>query len=87
MARAHVGPKGQVVVPKEFRDLLHIHPGDTVVFEARGEKLMLTPVAHRTARDLRGALKVGHPIDLEHARRSRQDDLVAKALAEPLDHD
>ncbi len=32
-----------------------------VVFEARSEKLMLTPVVHRTARDLRGALKVGHP--------------------------
>ena len=34
-----VGTKGQIVIPKEARDLFHIQPGDTLLFladEARG---------------------------------------------------
>ena len=36
-----VGPKGQVVIPKEFRDELGINPGDEVIFWLEGGELHL----------------------------------------------
>lgn len=87
MPIAHVGPKGQVVVPKALRDALHIRPGDTVVVEAHDGHLVLTPVPHRTARDLRGVLHGRAPIDLQAGRQAYQDHLVDKWDAERRDGD
>ena len=39
--KAKVGPKFQVVIPKEFRDALRIRKGDVVVFELRDGELLL----------------------------------------------
>lgn len=36
-----VGPKGQVVIPKVFRKTLGISPGSRVIFELRGNELLL----------------------------------------------
>ena len=36
-----VGPKGQVVIPKHLRDALHIQPGQEILFEQRGDELVL----------------------------------------------
>lgn len=33
-----VGTKGQVVIPKEVRDTLHINPGDTLVVVTKHNK-------------------------------------------------
>lgn len=43
-----VGPKGQVVIPKELRDQLGIRPGDRVDFFWEDDRLVL-----RTAQPLR----------------------------------
>jgi|LGVF01.1.fsa_nt_gb AbrB family looped-hinge helix DNA binding protein len=34
-----VGPKGQVVIPHEFRHALHIYPGSNVLFKLKDQKL------------------------------------------------
>lgn len=34
MASVKVGAKGQIVIPKEARDLFHIEPGDTLLLLA-----------------------------------------------------
>jgi len=34
-----VGPKGQVVIPHEFRHALHIYPGSRVLFKLKDNKL------------------------------------------------
>ncbi|HWH31559.1 MAG TPA: AbrB/MazE/SpoVT family DNA-binding domain-containing protein [Egibacteraceae bacterium] len=47
-----VGPKGQVVIPKELREELGIAPGDEVTFWREGAHVALAPV--RSRRPLKG---------------------------------
>ena len=64
--------KGQVTIPKEVRDLLHIHPNDKVDFIIEGGRAVIVPI--RTLKDLRGAVasKKGATLALERktARRA-----------------
>lgn len=41
--RRRLGPKGQVVVPKDVRDFLNVAPGSEVVFEVREDSAVLKP--------------------------------------------
>ena len=36
-----VGPKGQVVIPKDIRDLLHIIPGSEIIIELNGNEIII----------------------------------------------
>ena len=47
-----VGPKGQVVIPKDLRDVLGIEPGDEVTFWRDGDHVVVRSV--RSPRPLRG---------------------------------
>lgn len=47
-----VGPKGQVVIPKKFRDELGIEPGDEVVVSLSENGVLIQPVY--TTQSLRG---------------------------------
>ena len=47
-----VGPKGQVVIPKKFRDKLGIEPGDEVIVSLSENGVLIQPV-HAT-QSLRG---------------------------------
>lgn len=38
-----VGTKGQIVIPKEARDVFHINPGDTLILLADKEKGIAIP--------------------------------------------
>lgn len=38
MSSVKVGPKGQIVIPKEVRDMFGIEPGDTLVLLADAQK-------------------------------------------------
>ena len=78
MKGAHLGPKGQVVVPKTLRNALGIRLGDSLMVEARNGTVVLTPIVHRTVHDLRGVLRAPAPIDLAAARKVYQDHLVDK---------
>ena len=40
---AKVGERGQIVIPKEARDLFHIQPGDTLLFLADEAQGMAIP--------------------------------------------
>jgi AbrB family looped-hinge helix DNA binding protein len=42
-----VGPKGQVVIPKDLRDQLGIEPGDEVSFWYHDDHVAVRPASHR----------------------------------------
>lgn len=56
MAKAKVTSKGQVTIPKEIREKLHLNPGDKLLFEEtkQGEIKISTP--KKPIQDLRGIL-------------------------------
>lgn len=65
-----VGPKGQVVIPKELRDELGIEPGDEISFWRDGDHVALRPARQRPP--LRGRFR-GLPLT---------DDLLAERAAD-----
>ncbi len=66
-----VGPKGQVVIPKELRDELGIEPGDEVSFWQHGDHIALRPVGRR--RPLRGRFRGAPLVDELMAQRSADE--------------
>lgn len=50
-----VGPKGQVVIPKDLRDAFGIEPGDEVTFYRDGDHVAVRPT--RTSVPLKGRLR------------------------------
>ncbi|HID90681.1 TPA: AbrB/MazE/SpoVT family DNA-binding domain-containing protein [Candidatus Bathyarchaeota archaeon] len=42
--KSTVSPKGQVVIPKEIRELLRLKPGSKVLFEVREGRVEVKPV-------------------------------------------
>jgi len=66
-----VGPKGQVVIPKDMRDALGLRPGDQVDFALEGRGVRVEPAPPRTAR---AGLLAGHRLVeiLEAERRSER---------------
>jgi len=63
-----VGPKGQVVIPKELRDELGIEPGDEVTFWRHGDHVALRPAGH--GRPLRGRFRGSRLVDILIAERA-----------------
>ncbi|GIV00221.1 MAG: hypothetical protein KatS3mg014_1836 [Actinomycetota bacterium] len=66
---SRVGPKGQVVIPKELRERLGIRPGDEVVFSLLERGVLVEPVT--TERGLRGAFRgagLVETLEAEHRR-------------------
>ena len=49
-----VGPKGQVVIPQELREALHLRPGDEVEFRLVDGAVLVEPASPRQS--LRGLL-------------------------------
>ena len=42
MPRKNVGPKGQVVIPKQLRDAMGLKPGVEVILEIRGDEIVMS---------------------------------------------
>jgi len=70
-----VGPKGQVVIPKELRDGLGIEPGDEVTFWRHEDHVAVRPIS--SAPPLRGRFRqspLTEVLDAERrAERMRED--------------
>jgi antitoxin PrlF len=72
MATATLTSKGQLVIPKPIRDVLHLHPGDTLdfVLQENGDVLMRPAV--EDVRKLKGILRQPGraPVSLEAMRQA-----------------
>ena len=49
--KSKLGPKGQAVIPKEIRDIMGIRPGSEVVFEVRGDEVVVKPLQDHSSVD------------------------------------
>lgn len=73
-----VGAKGQVVLPKELRERHGIEPGDEVVFDERGDEIVVRRVGSKVeiVESLRGMLAGPGPglteSLMEERRRERE---------------
>lgn len=70
-----VGPKGQVVIPKELRDALGIEPGDEVSFWRHEDHVAVRPASRR--RPLRGRFQGSNLT--EELERERAADRTREA--------
>jgi AbrB family looped-hinge helix DNA binding protein len=69
-----VGPKGQVVIPKELRDQLGIEPGDEVSFWLDGDHVAVRPIARRSLLGRFSGSKLVEILEAERvADRARED--------------
>jgi antitoxin PrlF len=78
---ATVTSKGQVTIPKEIRDLLHIHTNDKVDFVVDGDRVLLAPV--KTLLDLRGAVPAKGQGDFDR-ERARAKAAVARRVKDEM---
>ena len=78
---ATVTTKGQVTIPKEIRDLLHLRSNDKVDFIVEGDRVLMAPV--KTLLDLRGAVRSETKGDFAQ-ERARAKAAVAKRVTEEM---
>jgi AbrB family looped-hinge helix DNA binding protein len=68
-----VGPKGQVVIPKELRDELGIEPGDEVNFWRHEDHVAVRPVGRAELRGRFRGRQLTATLEAErHADRARE---------------
>jgi AbrB family looped-hinge helix DNA binding protein len=80
--RATVTSKGQVTIPKEIRDLLHLRANDKVDLVVDGDIILMAPV--KTLLDLRGAVRTDGKGDFPE-ERARAKAAVAKRVSEEME--
>ncbi|MCL4458137.1 MAG: AbrB/MazE/SpoVT family DNA-binding domain-containing protein [Nitrospirae bacterium] len=71
--------KGQVTIPKPFREKLHIKEGDSLIFEVKGDTLILKKKERRSILSLGGIAKgrkVGVGSEREYTKK-----IVSKIIA------
>ena len=79
--RRKVGPKGQIVIPKVFRESLGIKPGDEVLMEIGEKELRIRPEAdpEKFIEEFcsAGGKKLTRKIDLEKVLEEGVEERIA----------
>lgn len=57
MPKAKVTSKGQITIPKEIREKLHLNPGDKILFEETEQGEVKISTQKKSIKDLRGILQ------------------------------
>lgn len=67
MLSTRVGRRGQIVLPKEVRQKIHVTEGDQIAFVIDGEQVVIKPITH-TLLDLRGRVRASGKQDFDSIR-------------------
>ena len=73
MQSSRVGRRGQLVLPRDVRQLLQLSEGDSVLFLRRGNEVVLKPIT-KTALDLEGSIPVDGPQDFDAIRKTVMEE-------------
>lgn len=81
-AFAKMTSKGQMTIPKQIREALHLKPHDRLFVMTEGERAVIRPM-HGDIRDLKGIFKhvVKGPIDFRKLREETERGMAEEALA------
>lgn len=83
MGSAKVGPKGQIVIPKEVRDMFGIKPGDTLIILADSEKGIAVE-RYSTFAKIADAIFTGKAKELYPDQSEEDSEQFAKGIKELL---
>lgn len=80
MKHSKITAKGQVTVPKEIRDHLHIKPGDRIRFIRQADGTVVLRPAGRPLADLAGALHnpAQPPMSVEDMNEARDETVMER---------
>ncbi len=81
MSTVKVGPKGQIVIPKEIRDMFGINPGDTLLVLA-DEKRGIAIERYGVFAKIADAIFAGHGQDVYPDVPEEQAQVFAQAIRE-----
>jgi AbrB family looped-hinge helix DNA binding protein len=73
MIIGRVSKKGQIVIPKEIRDMLRIKEGDYVIFRVDGKRIYLEKIEERTKDVLKSAKPVESSVEFQRKLREEWD--------------
>jgi AbrB family looped-hinge helix DNA binding protein len=73
MQSSRVGRRGQLVLPRDVRQLLQLSEGDSVLFLRRGNEVVLKPIT-KTLLDLEGSIPVSGPQDFDAIRKTVSEE-------------
>ncbi len=82
MPKARVTSKGQVTIPREVREQLHIRTGDELLFIPLGDRLMVERVHRPTVAQLAGALRVSIPDPGDHGLKDEAERAAVREVIE-----
>ena len=74
---AKITSKGQITIPKEIRNILHLQKGGVIVFENEGDQVVIKPA--RTLKDFKGTLKgKDRTADFDNIRQKAKEHIAKK---------
>jgi AbrB family looped-hinge helix DNA binding protein len=68
-----IGKKGQIVIPKEIRDRLHIQSGDNFSFQVQSNSIIIKKIAEDDSTSIVDILKQGKPFPKDLIQNLRNE--------------